>query len=241
MGTVPRGDYLFSHPAIRLLGLLILLSGGAPVRAASLPDPFPAGCITARTLPNGLRVVVREDHSLPIISMVVAVRGGSGVEGPAGAAHFLEHLVLQGTKKYPGHLAPQYELERVGGVSSAVTSRDMTRFQATVDSSQAGLLVDVLADVALAAALDDERFARERPTVLSEIQQLGDDPQAVLVNLGYEHSFRAHPYRRRPTGSINDVLALTADDIRSYCQRWYVPNNMSVVLVGDVTLRGHRL
>jgi len=215
--------------------LLALLLGLAAAHADGLPNPFPTGCLAVRTLPNGLRVVVREDHSLPIVSMVVAVRGGSGTSAAPGAAHYLEHLVLQGTKRYPGPLAPQYALEKVGGVSEAVTSRDMTRFQATVESSQARLLVDILADVATAATLDDESFARERPTVLSEIQGMTDDPRALLINLGYQFSYRAHPYRSRPTGGIEDVLRLTPEDVHAYYRRWYVPNNMSVVLVGDIT------
>jgi len=214
---------------------LILLLGLSTASAAGLPNPFPAGCLATHTLANGLRVVVREDHSLPIVSMVVVVRGGSGAGDTPGAAHYLEHLALQGTKHYPGELAPQYALEMVGGVSEAVTSRDMTRFQATVDASQARLLVNVLADVATAATLADERFARERATVLTEIQDGTDDPRALLLNLGYQASYPTHPYRSRPTGSIEDVLRLMPDDVRACYRRRYVPNNMSVVLVGDIT------
>ncbi|MHB0935647.1 MAG: M16 family metallopeptidase [Armatimonadota bacterium] len=223
------------RPALRVAGIIILLLLGLAARAGSLPNPFPAGCIITRVLPNGLRIVVREDHSLPIVSMVVVVRGGSGAGDVPGAAHYLEHLALQGTKRYPDRLAPQYALEKVGGVSEAVTSRDMTRYQATVESSHAPLLVEVLADVATAALLDDESFARERPTVLSEIQGMTDDPQALLLNLGYQHAYRVHPYRARPTGTLEDVLRLTAADVRGCYQRRYQPNNMSVVLVGDIT------
>jgi len=221
--------------AARVAGIVILLLLGLTAFAGSLPNPFPAGCMITRVLPNGLRIVVREDHSLPIISMVVVVRGGSGAGDMPGAAHYLEHLTLQGTKHYPDPLAPQYALEKVGGVSEAVTSRDMTRYQATVESSQAKLLVDVLADVATGALLNDESFARERPTVLSEIQGMTDDPQALLLNLGYQYSYRSHPYRARTTGTIEDVLRLSVDDVRACYQRRYVPNNMSVVLVGDIT------
>lgn len=222
-------------PFYRAAYLLSLLLFGLVVQAGGLPNPFPAGCISTRTLPNGLRVVVREDHSLPIVSMAVVVRGGSGAGDVPGAAHYLEHLVLQGTKRYPGRLAPQYALEEVGGVSEAVTSRDTTRIQATVDSSRARLLVGVLADVVTAALLDDESFARERATVLSEVQDMTDDPQVLLLNLGYQFSYRNHPYRSRTTGSIEDVLRLTPEDVRACYRRRYVPNNMSVVLVGDIT------
>ena len=203
---------------------------------ADIPNPFPAEEVSLRTLPNGLRLVMREDHSLPIVAMEVVVRGGSAADGDSpGVAHYCEHLVFQGTKHFPGHLAPQAALEQVGGISEATTSRDMTRFSATAPAAQLPLLVSVLADVMLAPTLDADDFDRERATVLAEIQRDGDSPLAPLLNAGYLASYPTHAYHGRPTGTIEDVLRLSVDDVRRYHHAWYVPNNMSVVLVGDVT------
>jgi len=225
-----------SSSARRWCGLLVLLWVGSLLAHAEIPNPFPAGELHEFTLPNGLRLVVKEDHSLPITAMVVTVHGGASVDGNTpGAGHYCEHLVLQGTRHYPGRLAPQDALERAGGVSEATTTRDMTRFQATVVSSQVRLLVDVLADVVGAPTLDEDNFDHERPTILAEIQQEADSPLFALLNAGYAASYPTHPYRLRPSGTIEDILKLHVDDVRAYYRRWYVPNNLSVVLVGDIT------
>lgn len=214
----------------------LLLIGCLSLRAQDIPNPLTSGDLTCKTLANGLRLVVREDHSLPLVAMVVVVRAGSAVEpNTRGIAHYLEHLVYQGTKHYPGALAPENALEQVGGVCNAVTSRDMIRFQASVPSSQVDLLVNVLADVVLYPTLDEKSFAKERPVILAEIQQDDDNPLTTLMNHAYLRTYRTFPYRYTPTGSIDEVLGLTVSDVRAFYQRWYTPNNMSVVLVGDVT------
>jgi zinc protease len=213
--------------------LLVVVSA---LGATALPNPFAPEDVRVSTLPNGVRLVVREDHSLPLVAMVVAVRGGAAAEAaPRGQAHYLEHLVFQGTRKYPSPLAPQYALEQVGGVTNAVTGRDTTRFQATIASTHAELLVMVLADLVLAPSLRAESFAKERPVILAELQRESDNPLATALNRAYALTFRSHPYRYPPAGSIEDILRLSADDVRAFHTRWYVPNNLSVVLVGDVT------
>ena len=95
----------------------LLLAGGQLCRAQEIPDPFPAAEIFQQTLPNGLRLVLREDHSLPLVAMVVTVHAGSASEQQAhGIAHYLEHLTFQGTRHYPGALAPESALEQVGAI-----------------------------------------------------------------------------------------------------------------------------
>lgn len=223
--------------AVRTLACALLLAGAvALVRAQEIPNPFPPGERYVKTFANGLRLVVREDHSLPIVAMTVVVRGGAAVDPQGrGIAHILEHLVFQGTKNYPAPLAPQYALEEVGGISNAVTSRDMTRFQAAVGSAQVDLLVRVLAEITQSPTLAAERFDKERPVILAEIQREEDNPITSVLNRGYQLGYRTHPYRFSPSGTILDLLQLQAVDVRSYFKHWYVPNNMSVVLVGDIT------
>jgi len=204
--------------------------------AQDIPNPLPDNEIFVQKLENGLRLVVREDHSLHLVAMVVVVHAGSAAESNTyGKAHYLEHLVFQGTSHYPGPLAPQNALEQAGGISDAVTSRDMIRFQASAPSTQVEILVKVLADIMQTPALDTHSFSRERPTILAEIQQKDDNPLHALINHAYELTYRTHPYRYAPTGSIEDVLGLTVDAVKAFHKRWYVPNNMSVVLVGDIT------
>ncbi len=100
--------------------------------------------------------------------------------------------------------------------ADAVTSRDMIRFQASAPSAQVEVLVKVLADIVQAPTLDAHSFARERPTILAEIQQKDDNPLNALFNHAYELTYRAHPYRYAPTGTIDDVLGLLPTRCRRF-------------------------
>jgi zinc protease len=216
--------------------LILFLVSACCARAGDIPNPFPASAIHVTTLANGLRVVVKEDHTLPIVALVVAVRSGSAAEmNTHGKAHLLEHLVFQGTKRYPAPLAPQQALEQAGGVTNAVTSRDAIRFQAAIASDKADLLVNVLYDVVMAPLLSDSSFERERPIVLAEIQREDDNPVVTAIGNAYRVSYKTHPYRHNPSGGIPDILRLTAAEVRAFHQRWFVSKNISLVFVGDIT------
>ncbi len=223
---------------LRHIGTILLLVLAGAVGGQALPNPFPEKSVSTATLPNGMRVVVREDHSLPIVAINVVVRGGSGAEEDArGLSHYVEHMVFQGTKNYPKPLEPQYVMEQVGAISNATTSFDLTRFEAAATSEQADLMVRVLADITLNPLLTDEAFKHERPLILAEIAQNTDNPQATVTNEVNKLSYKHYPYRDLVTGALEDVLALKATDVRAFHNRWYVPNNMSIVLVGDISLK----
>ncbi|HOF89877.1 MAG TPA: pitrilysin family protein, partial [Armatimonadota bacterium] len=218
------------------LALIMLMISAFRACAAELPNPFPPGEVSVSTLANGLRLVVKEDHALPVVALAVAVRSGSAAEMQApGRAHLLEHLVFQGTKRFPAPLQAQQALEQAGGISDAVTSRDAIRFQAAIASAQAELLTRVLYDVVMAPLLTDDRFEQERPVVLAEIQREDDDPIVTAIAGAYRVSYRSHPYRYSPSGSIQDLLRMTAADVRAFHQRWFSSKNISLVFVGDIT------
>ncbi|OPZ81925.1 MAG: Protease 3 precursor [bacterium ADurb.Bin429] len=227
---------LLQHRGHLVLALIILMISAFRACAAELPNPFPPRDISVSTLENGLRLVVKADHTLPVVALAVTVRSGSAAETQAqGQAHLLEHLVFQGTKRYPAPLQAQQALEQAGGISDAVTSRDAIRFQAAIASDQAELLVRVLYDVVMAPLLTDERFEQERPVVLAEIQREDDNPIVAAIAGAYRISYRAHPYRFSPSGSIQDLLRMTAGDVRAFHQRWFGSKNISLVFVGDIT------
>jgi zinc protease len=208
-----------------------------PAVAAAIPNPFPADSVSITTLPNGLRLVVKEDHSLPIVAANVVIRGGSGVEGASrAAAHYTEHCVFQGTEHYPDTLAPQRAIEQAGGISNGITTRDSTRLEASIASDKVDLVVNILAEIALHPTLTDTIFTGQRPILLAEVQQDEDTPLVTAMNKAYQLGYTTHAYRNPPSGTINDLLRITPDEVRTYHDTWYVPNNMSVVLVGDVTV-----
>lgn len=218
--------------------LALLIAGVLPACAQDIPNPFPAGTVKVLpTLPNGLRVVIREDHALPVVAMQVVVRGGSATEPKAaGVAHFLEHVVFKGSREYPEPLAAQYALETAGGISNATTSRDTTRFYASVPSDQVELLVKVFADITLHPLLTDAICEYEKPIIQAEIARQREDPVAMLIDSAYAFTYHTSPYRSSTRGSESDITAITPEAVRAFHARWYVPNNISVILVGDITV-----
>jgi zinc protease len=235
ISAIGRSRPTRSPSPLMLLCLLATLCFLLPASAA-IPNPFPPDSVVISTLPNGLRLVVKEDHALPIVAGMVVIRGGSSVEGATrGTAHYVEHCVFQSTQHYPDRMAPQRALEQVGGISNGETTRDYSRLEASVPSENAELLVNVLADIALAPALTDAIIRGQRSILLAEVQQSEDDPLSRVMTQSYQLAYATHPYRYDPAGTVSDLLRLTPDDVRRYHDLWYVPNNMSVVLVGDIT------
>ncbi|MEI6520859.1 MAG: pitrilysin family protein, partial [bacterium] len=212
--------------------LLLLLSISA--FAVTIPDPFPDESVKYATMPNGLRVVVKENHAAPIVAVSVVVSAGSGISDSKGIPHYLEHLSFQGTQKYPVPLSAQYLIEEKGGYCTGTTNRDSTRFEGVITADKIDLMLSVLSQVTLHPILSDEAFERERPTILAEIQRYYDDPEVNLLNSAYYFAYRNHPYCNPTTGTIQNVLMLKGEEIRDFHKRWYKPGNMSLVVVGDV-------
>jgi zinc protease len=211
---------------------LLLLSISA--FAIDIPDPFPEDSVKYATMPNGLRVVVKENHATPIVAVSVVINAGSGIINSKGIPHYLEHLSFQSTQKYPSPLSAQYLIEEKGGYCTGSTNRDSTRFEGVITSDKIDLMLSVLSQVTLHPILSNEAFERERPTILAEIQRYSDDPEISLLNSAYYYSYRNHPYANPTTGTIQNILLLTGDDIRDFHKRWYKPANMSLVVVGDI-------
>jgi len=235
-GTRPNNHHDLMRIFLLLAFIAYLTYTFGVTAQAAIPNPFPPGDVLCSTLGNGLRLVVREEHSLPIVAITVVVRGGSASQANSrGIAHYLEHLIFQGSAQFPQPQAAQLALEEAGGMSDADTARDSTQFEAAASSAQAALLVKILADVTLQPLLTDAAFQRERPPILQEIEHHNDDPVASALAHAYLAAYAAHPYRNSPMGSIQEVLALTPEEVRAFHHTWYVPNNMSVVLVGDIT------
>jgi len=207
---------------------------GAGVAQAVLFDPH---SVHSGALPNGLRVIVEEDRGSPVVAVEVVVKVGVADESPdqGGSAHLLEH-VLWGAG---GEHDPRAEIEAVGGVTNAGTLRDFTHFYATLPAGQLGLAVQALARVVLQDELDDEVVNRERQVILEEAAVRGDEPRARLNDLAFATVYgEAHPYGRRLEGSGDSLAGIDAVRLGVFRRAWYVPNNMAVVIVGDVGFDG---
>lgn len=187
------------------------------------------------TLPNGLRVLIHEQHTAPLVAIDIWVRAGSGQEkeSESGVAHFLEHLVFKGTPtRKPGEI--DAAIEDLGSLLNAGTTRDGTHFYTTVASRYLETALEVLADALQNATLSEEAIRHERAVILDEMARGRNDIQRRLFDRLHALLYPNHAYGRPVHGLVESLSILTRDTLNSFYRRFYVPNNTTVVLVGDL-------
>jgi zinc protease len=186
------------------------------------------------TLPNGLDVLLRETHSAPVAEIQIWCKVGSADEAPGeeGLAHFHEHMLFKGTERRGlGEIAG--EVEGVGGRINAYTSFDQTVYYATLPSAEVGTGIDVLADALQHSIFDPDEVSREVEVVLEEIRRSKDTPGDVLGDVLFRTAYTAHPYRVPILGPAENVASFTREKVSRFFKRWYAPDNLLVVGVGD--------
>lgn len=192
--------------------------------------------IEQKTLKNGLKVIVQEDHRAPVVVSQVWYRAGSvdEVNGKTGVAHVLEHMMFKGTKAVPaGQFSRQ--IAAAGGKENAFTSKDYTCYFQQLEKSRLPLSFKLEADRMANLQITNAEFAKEIEVVKEERRWRTEDKPQSRVNEQFESSvYRAHPYGRPVVGFMNDLENMTADDAREWYRTWYAPNNATVVVVGDV-------
>jgi zinc protease len=190
---------------------------------------------TMSTLPNGLKVVLLEDHSTPIVHAEVWYHVGSKNEraGRTGFAHLFEHMMFKGSKNVEPEGHPSW-ISSVGGQSNAYTNEDATVFWQTFPAQYLPLVLWLEADRLASLRIDEKIFQTEREVVKEERRmRIENQPYGRLNELVYEQAFTVHPYRHPTIGSMKDLEAASIDDVRDFFRTYYVPNNATLVLVGD--------
>jgi zinc protease len=187
-------------------------------------------------LNNGLKLVVQEDRRSPVVVSQVWYRAGSldEVNGKTGVAHVLEHMMFKGTKKIK---AGQFSrlIAAAGGKENAFTSADYTCYFQQLEKSRLPLSFKLEADRMANLQITDEEFAKEIKVVMEERRWRTEDKPQSKVNEQFQSTaFRAHPYARPVVGFMNDLENMTAADAREWYNTWYAPNNVTIVVVGDV-------
>ncbi len=191
--------------------------------------------ITTSVLPNGLTVIVDENHTSPVVAIQMWVRAGSADEEPgeAGIAHVFEHMLFKGTERRGiGQIAR--EVESAGGYINAFTSFDYTVYHLAVASRYFHKGLDIISDAIQHSTFDPEELKKELEVVLEELRMGEDDPGRKLYKTIFEEAYTVHPYRRPVIGFKETVSSLTRDDMLRFFKKWYVPSNMTLVVVGDV-------
>jgi zinc protease len=186
-------------------------------------------------LPNGLTVVLHEDHSTPIVHMQLWYHVGSKDERPGrtGFAHLFEHMMFQGSQNVSRDSHGSM-IASVGGESNAYTTEDATVFWQTVPAQYLPLVLWLEADRMATLNVDEDAFLRERMVVKEERRQrVENQPYGRLAELIYQQGFTVHPYKHQTIGSMEDLEAATIADVREFHKTYYVPENAIVVLAGD--------
>src|SRR5499433_945013 len=189
------------------------------------------------TLDNGLTVLIEENHANPVVSVQVFVRTGSIYEQEylgSGISHFFEHLIHGGTTSTRSEAESHRLLEAIGNNSNAYTTVDHTAYYINTTTEHWRTAVELLADWMLHSSIMPEEFEREKGVVQRELEQDLDNPEQILAQIAMETRFQVHPARYPVIGYKELVQKVTRDDLVRYYQRMYTPNNMLVVVVGDV-------
>ena len=186
-------------------------------------------------LPNGLTVLVEEDHRFPLVAIRLYVHAGSAYETDeqAGISHLLEHMVFKGTKKRkPGQIAR--EVESVGGYINAATSFDYTVYSVDMPDRYWKLGLDIVQDMVFGSIFDPEELAQEKNVVLAELERGEDNPGQKLFKLIQSRVWAGLPYERPIIGFKQTVNKFTGQDLKNYIHKLYQPRNMLLVVCGNV-------
>lgn len=187
-------------------------------------------------LQNGLRVIVIPNHKAPIVKHMVWYQAGAVDEpiGKGGVAHLLEHLMFRGTKEVEDGAFNEIVI-RNGADMNAFTSYDMTAYHEFSDLSRLELMMALEADRMANLEFDENAFKKEQQIVFQERKQVVENnPTAYFSEMMRRNLWQEHPYSRPITGTPEEILSLTSDDVWDFYHRFYAPNNAILVLSGDI-------
>ncbi|MEM8611519.1 MAG: pitrilysin family protein [Cyanobacteria bacterium P01_H01_bin.105] len=189
-----------------------------------------------KRLANGLTIIA-EQMPTAAVNLNIWLSVGSRVESDAinGMAHFLEHMIFKGT---PQLQCGEFErlIEERGAITNAATSQDYTHYYITTAPKDFAKLAPLQVELLLNAKLHDSDFERERPVILEEIRRSEDNPRRRVFQHSMALNFEQLPYRRTVLGPTSVVERLSAQQMREFHRRWYQPQNMTAVVVGDLPI-----
>lgn len=185
-------------------------------------------------LDNGMEVILVENHANPMIAAVTVVKAGSRNEDAAnnGSAHFLEHLLFNGTRARTQKQIYD-EMEFYGGYHNAHTGPDYTNYIMLMPKEYIAQGMDIQADMLFNSTLPDDKFEKERGIVIEEIGKDADRPKHQANDHFLRVFYAGTPYGRPVLGTVSTISHLKRERVWEYYGLWYVPNNMSLMVIGD--------
>ncbi|HYL05496.1 MAG TPA: pitrilysin family protein [Thermoanaerobaculia bacterium] len=232
-------------PALPAAGLAAGIAAALAAMFAAMPPPAAAAAVSVtppalhvidRQLANGLRVLLLEDHAVPVacVQLWYHVGGKNEPPGRSGFAHLFEHLMFKGS----AHVGPtehNHFVESIGGQANATTDWDRTLYFETIPSNHLERILWMEADRMQTLDVSEANFRSERQVVEEERRlRIDDPPFGRLLEIVFAKTFTSHPYHTLPIGSIADLDAATIADVRAFYRTWYVPNNATLVITGDL-------
>ena len=189
----------------------------------------------ARTFDNGLKVLVQEEHTAPLASVWCWYKVGSKDERPGltGVSHWVEHMNFKGTTNIPRDQIKGI-IEQVGGGWNGYTWIDQTTYLETATRDALDRMLFIESERMANCLYHPDDCESERTVIISELQGGENDPDQLLDQELTATAFKAHPYRHPTIGWLTDLQTMTRDDLYGYYRRYYVPNNATLVIIGDV-------
>ena len=198
--------------------------------------PLANASVHEKTLENGLKVIVKEDHRAPVATAQVWYKVGSANEygGITGVSHVLEHMMFKGTPKFPVGQFSEI-LASIGARDNAFTSRDFTAYYQLFDVSKLETSFELESDRMAHLTLDEGEFKKEIEVVKEERRlRTEDNPNALTYEQFNATAYNSSSYHNPVIGWMNDLDNMQVSDLREWYEDWYMPNNATLVVVGDV-------
>jgi zinc protease len=207
----------------------------AEARSAQAGRGKRVSTVRETVLDNGLKVVIREVHTAPLVSVWCWYRVGSKDEGPGvtGVSHWCEHMNFKGTKNIPRDQVKGI-IEKFGGAWNGYTWIDQTTYLETASKDALDRMLFIEAERMDACLYDPADCESERTVIISELQGGENDPEQLLDTEVTATAFKVHPYHHPTIGWLPDLPSMTRDDLYGHYRKFYVPSNATLVIVGDV-------
>jgi len=220
---------------IAALFFATMLAGAAVAQGTAVGLRPPKLAFTTHTMPNGLQVVLLENHEVPVVNLQIWYHVGSKDErtGRTGFAHLFEHLMFKGSA-HVGTEEHSRIIESVGGFDNAETNDDTTQYYETFPSNYLERVLWLEADRMGSLDVDEANFKSEREVVKEERRvRVENQPYGYLQEDLRAAAFTVHGYHHTPIGSIDDLNKAKIEDVREFHDTYYKPNNATLVVVGD--------
>jgi zinc protease len=189
------------------------------------------------TLPNGLTLIVSERNQLPTIHLQVLIRAGAAMDLPLllGLANLVAELLPQGTDQRDAAQISR-QIESVGGSLSASAESDYATIRLSILKKDLPLGLSILSDILLNPSFDQKEIGRKVSELKARLKRMEEDPRQVAQKAFAQKLFGPHPYANPPEGSLSTLSSITREDIVGFFQAYYRPNNVSILIVGQISL-----